>query len=358
MNINLYAPINSTGYGIASMNILKELINNNNQVSYFPVSNPSVSSQEEYDFIVNILNNSHDFDPDAPCLKIWHQFDLATRVGRGKYYAYPFFELDKLNEIEKKHLSVPNAIFVSSDWAKHVLLDSNITQPIYIAPLGVDRTIFDENLYPNIKPDKNKYIFLTIGKWEVRKAHDILPKIFKLAFPTETDVELWILASEHSSYSNQEQITEWKKLYANDTRCKIIPGVQTHQDIAQVIASSHCGLYASRAEGWNLELLETMSMNRPAIATFYSAHTEFCTDQNSYLVDIDDTETAYDGKAFVGQGNWAKIGQKQISQIIDYMRHAYKNRICTNSGGVETATKFSWQNTANTITRCISQIEE
>lgn len=358
MDINLYAPINSTGYGIASINILKSLIEEGNKISYFPINNPSVNSQEEYDFIINILNHSFDFDPDAPCLKIWHQFDLSTRIGNGKYYAYPFFELDKLNDMEKKHLSVPNSIFVSSDWAKHVLLDNNITQPIHVAPLGVDRKIFDESLYPDIKPNNNKYIFLTIGKWEVRKAHDILPKIFKLAFPTEKNVELWILASEHSSYSNQEQITEWKKLYSDDPRFKIIPGVQTHHDIAKTIASSHCGLYLSRAEGWDLELLETMSMNRPTISTFYSAHTEFCNDKNSYIVDIDDTEAAYDGKAFVGQGNWAKIGQKQISQIIDYMRYVYKNNINQNSAGIETAINFSWQNTANTITRCISEIEE
>ncbi|MFM7980727.1 MAG: glycosyltransferase, partial [Candidatus Fonsibacter sp.] len=121
------------------------------------------------------------------------------------------------------------------------------------------------------------------------------------------------MAAEHTSnYSNQEQLKQWKQLYGQDNRIKLIPGVESHKDIAKVISLSDCGLYISRAEGWNLELLETMAMNRPAIASFYSAHTEFCNKDNAFLVDITNTEKAFDGKAFNGQGNWAQIGQSQV----------------------------------------------
>jgi glycosyltransferase involved in cell wall biosynthesis len=352
MSINLYAPINPTGYGIASLNILKNLTLYSD-IKYFPIHNPSVTNQEDYDTILSILNNSIDFNPNDPCLKIWHQFDLASRIGNGRYYAYPFFELDTLNILEQKHLSVPDELFVSSEWAKNVLVANGVYQPINIAPLGVDRNIFNDSIEISDLPPKQKYIFLTIGKWEVRKAHDILPKLFKLAFPTEQDVELWIVASEQSSYSSKEDIQKWKGLYGDDVRLKVIPGTDTQEDLAKLIKQSDCGIYISRAEGWNMELLETMAMNKPAIATFYSAHTEFCNPQNSYLVDITETEKAYDGKAFTGQGNWAKIGQTQIEQTIDYMRHVYKNNINTNNAGLDTAKLLSWQNTAQIISGCI-----
>jgi hypothetical protein len=52
------------------------------------------------------------------CVKIWHQFDLETRVATGRYFGFPFFELDKFNEIEQKHLKVPDELIVSSNWAK------------------------------------------------------------------------------------------------------------------------------------------------------------------------------------------------------------------------------------------------
>ena len=350
MNINFCGPINNTGYGIASFNILKGLLKNNN-ICYFPKGQPMVDNQIDYDIVKPLIENSQ-LDPEAPFIKIWHQFDLADHVGRGKYYAFPFFELDTFSNNEKNHLRVPDEIFVTSNWAKNVMLDNGITQPIHTVPLGVNLGIFDHLKYKNISTDK--YIFLNIGKWEVRKGHDILLDIFQKAFPNNDNVELWILASEHTnSYSNEEELTKWKTMYASDSRIKISTGVSAHHEIAQIISAASCGVFMSRAEGWNLELLECMAMNKPVIATNYSAHTEFCDKDNCYLVDINEKEKAYDGKAFLGQGNWAKIESKQKDQCVEYMRYLYKNNIRTNFSGLETAKKLSWSNTANLIERCI-----
>jgi hypothetical protein len=94
-------------------------------------------------------------------------------------------------------------------------------------------------------------------------------------------------------------------------------------------------------------------MNKPVIATDYSAHTEFCNNDNSYLVSIDETEKAIDNKWFHGDGNWAKIGPKQKEQIINYMRDIYRNNINTNLAGIETGNKFTWKNSAKELLRCI-----
>lgn len=352
MNINLSCPVNQTGYGISSLNILKALVKSGVDISYFPIGSPSVTNDQDYSIVLRCLQKSQTFDINAPCVKIWHQFDLASRIGRGEYIAYPFFELDTFNNIEKNHLRVPDKLIASSEWAKNVIHDNGINTPVSIVPLGVDSSIFDHNIQRMRTNDT--YVFLTIGKWEVRKGHDILPDLFKQAFPNEKDVELWILAAEHtSSYSTAEQIQDWKNLYKSD-RIRVFPGLKNHTDIANLIAESDCGLYMSRAEGWNLELLETMAMNKPAIATNYSAHTEFCNPDNCFLVDVQETELANDGKAFKGQGNWAKIGEKQINQCIDYMRYLYKNRINTNLHGLVTAKKYSWENSASQLARCIN----
>jgi glycosyltransferase involved in cell wall biosynthesis len=353
MNINFSSPINSTGYGIASLNILKEL-DKNNTITYFPISNPMVDNQEDHNLISKVLNNLPKLDINAPYVKIWHQFDLLEKRGRGPYYAMSFFELDTLNQMEKLHLGVPDSIFVTSEWAKRVLENNGIKQPIGIVPLGVDTNIFNPNKIQKTRKD-DKYIFLNIGKWEIRKGHDILLDLFTNAFPNETDVELWILASETTnSYSSKQEIDQWRKKY-NHPNIKLFNGFQSHQEIAYLIAESDCGIYPSRAEGWNLELLESMSMNKPVIATNYSAHTEFCNNNNSFLIDIDETELAIDNKAFKGQGNWAKIGTKQKDQCIAHMRHCYNNRIRTNPNGIETAKIFSWKNSSDRIMGYISE---
>jgi glycosyltransferase involved in cell wall biosynthesis len=347
MNINYYAPINSTGYGIASLYLLNEL-NSISDVSLFPIGNVSLDSRYHQNLVQNCYNKSLNFDPYAPCLKIWHQFDLATRIGRGTYFALPFFELDTFNSMEIKHLSVPDVVFATSEWGKQVILNNNPNIKCEVVPLGVDNTIFNPDKITKSRQD-DKYIFLNIGKWEKRKGHDILLELFNKAFSNNENVELWILASESTNnYSTKEELLSWKQMY-NSPRIKIFNGVQSHIDIAYLIAESDCGIYPSRAEGWNLELLETMAMNKPVISTNYSAHTEYCTKDNCYLVEIDNTELANDGKAFKNQGNWAKIDQKQKDQFIDYMRYVYNNRIIDNPSGLETAKKLSWKNSAKKI---------
>jgi glycosyltransferase involved in cell wall biosynthesis len=351
MSINLYCPINLTGYGIASLNIVKQL-SAIDKVSLFPIGNPGVQSQEDYDFISFLLSDQLSFDPLAPCLKIWHQFDLSSRIGKGKYFAYPFFELDTFDKREIINLSVPDGIFVSCEWAKKIIESNGIKTPTYVAPLGVDLSIFDSSI--NTTKNNDKYIFGNIGKWEVRKGHDILYDLFNKAFPNNENVELRILASEKTNnYSSDQELKQWKELYSKDSRIKIFTGVNSHKDIAKFISDTNCGIFPSRAEGWNLELLEFMAMNKPVISTNYSAHTEFCNSDNCYLVNINGTEKAYDGKAFNGQGNWAKIGPDQIDQLIEHMKYCYNHRISSNPEGIKTANKFSWNNTANIIRGCI-----
>jgi len=352
MKINFCSPINNTGYGIASLNILKEL-HKLSDITYIPIGQPSINSKEDYDLIIKLFNKKAECDISSTCFKVWHQFDLFEHFGRGPYIAYPFFELDTFNQYEIKSLSVPDVVCVTSEWAKNIV-QKYVNTKCHVVPLGVNRDIFNEK---NEKTNtNNKYIFLNIGKWELRKGHDILYDLFTKAFPTEKDVELWILASEHTNnYSSPEELSKWKSMYAGDSRVKLFSGVETHGDIAKLIANCDCGLYPSRAEGWNLELLETMSMNKPVIATNYSAHTEFCDNDNCFLIDIQETEKAYDGKAFIGQGNWAKLGQNQIDQTIEYMRFVYTNRVSINPNGVNTAKKYSWANSANEVLRCIKE---
>lgn len=353
MKINLNTPIGGTGYGVAGLNFIKEL-NKNNDLTVFPIGNPMVDNQKDYDLILDCVSRQENFDYNAPCIKIWHQFDLSQKCGNGKYYAYPFFEVTKFNKRELHHLNFPDEIIVSSSWAKKIIQENDINKPIHVVPLGVDRTIFDpEQFLPNQINDK--YIFITIGKWEKRKSHEIIIELFNKAFSSNDDVELWMVTN--NPFLNDEQESYWTDLVSNSPmrqKIKIFPRLNSHLEVANVISYSHCGIYISRAEGWNLDLLETLSMGKPVIVTDYSAHTEFCNKDNSFLVDIDCLEKASDGIWFNGVGEWAKIDQKQKDQIIEHMRYVAKNRISTNDNGIETAKKFSWKNSADKLLRCIS----
>lgn len=357
----LMSPMGYTGYGVVGWNLTKSLIKDGVSVHARPITAmplrngqlPMMETDSDNELLASISFNT--FDPKSTCLKIWHQFDLETRIGTGKYLAYPFFEIDTMNRLEKFHLSVPDELIVSCEWAKSILIDNGIKQNIHIVPLGVDTSVFNHTL-SNQYIKNNSYVFIMIGKWEVRKGYDILLEIFNKAFSVEDNVELWVLGSSDPSCFTEKEMNEWHGYYSSGplaSKIKIIPRLKTQKDVANKIAQADCGIFLSRAEGWNLELLEVMSMNKPVITTNYSAHTEFCNKDNAYLIDITEKEIAFDGKWFHGNGQWAKIGQNQIDQAIEYMRYVYKNNIRTNENGIKTGQKYSWENSAKKLTECI-----
>lgn len=132
-------------------------------------------------------------------------------------------------------------------------------------------------------------------------------------------------------------------------KIKIFPRIPTQKSLAKLMAYSDCGIFPARAEGWNNEIMEMMAMNKPVITTNYSAHTEYCTKNNSYLIEIDELESAEDGIWFHGNGNWAKLSDNQIEQAVEYMRYVYSNKIVSNSQGLQDSYHYKWDDTVSII---------
>lgn len=347
--LNVNCPINSTGYGVTSLNIVKELAKKDLTLSLFPIGqNIEVNSEEDKGLLQQLVTNNILFDYESPCLKIWHQYDLSLKIGNGHYYAFPFFEIDKLNNREQHYLNYTNFIFVASQWGKQILLNNGIKKPIYVAPLGVDLSIFKNPI--KIKLERENYIFFHIGKWEHRKSQDFLLQVFDQAFDKDDKVELWLLP--HNPFLNEQENQYWLDLVDScklRDKIKIFGRLSNQYQLAEFIWHCDCGVFLSRAEGWNNEIIESMALNKPVIVTNYSAHTEYCNKDNAYLVDTPETEPAKDNKWFFGDGNWAKLGLNQLEQAVHYMKYVYNNRVDTNAAGLATAQKYSWARTAGVI---------
>lgn len=351
MKCNLMAPINRLGYGIVGLNIAKSAIENNIDLGLHFIGSPQPELLEP-----KILEASQrmlwdSFDNKVPLIKIWHQFALLDIIPNNRYLAWPIFELDTFTDLELKHLRIPDEIIVCSQWAKEIVQRYLPSKPVHTVPLGVDRSIF----YQSNQQRTDKYIFFTIGKLEYRKGHDLIVSCFNKAFTKEDNVELKLMIN--NPFLSQEVGQEWKNTYLkSNLNVSFQNSVNTHADVANFINSCDCGIFISRAEGWNLELLESMSCSKPVIATNYSGHTEFCDTYNSRLVEIKDTEPAYDkmgGMWFRGQGNWAELCYDQEEQIIEHMRYMYKNNIKYNEHGRITAEKFTWNNSIKHIKRIL-----
>jgi len=351
MKINLNAPIGYTGYGVAGLNVALGLERLGHEVALFQKGNPSVDSHDDAKILSNCVSRQDGFDKNAPCLKIWHQFDLAERIGCGPYTAFPFFELNQFTGRERTHINVPDQVFVTSKWAKEVVSQYRDPSSVKIVPLGVNGSIF----HYREQPRNRVFKIANFGKWEKRKGHDVLPEIFNSAFSENDAVELHLFP--HNPFLKPEEINEWTKQYYSTKlghKVWIHDRLETHTHLALEMSKVDIGIFPARAEGWNLELLEMMAMGKPVIATNYSAHRQYCTPDNCTLIDIDKVETARDGKWFFGGGDWAHLGKPQLDGFIEALRDEYKKWQSAdwpirNLNGEETAKRLTWGNTCGII---------
>jgi len=344
MNINLQCPINSLGYGQTGFHLLKAMENSGLfETTLFPIGNIVYKCSDLDKTIIGCcIDRQNMYDPLAPSLLIWHQFDMAKHIGKGERIGFPIFELNKFTSRELWHLSALDRVFVCSDWAKEVVEDCSSIKTSVI-PLGVDTSIF------NPKPKKRKdgkIVFLNIGKWEIRKGHDILLSAFQKAFKGRDDVELWMM--NHNPFLSEQQTKQWVKPYAEDSRVKLLGRVETQQEVAAIMNEADFGIFPSRAEGWNLEALEMLACGKWIGITDYSAHTQFCSDKNSILIKPKGLEPAWDGIWFDGMvGNWASVTVDSVAEVM-YNLLQSKTGV-ENAEGIKTAKMFSWENSAKEL---------
>lgn len=347
--INLTAPINNLGYGVAGYNIFKSLYYINPSVALYPISKPEFIDK----YVAAGINNQLDTGwQNRVSVKIWHQNDLHFHVGRHKHIGFPIFELTEFTDDEKLSMAHCDALFVCSQWAKEIVLNQTNfdNTSVHVVPLGVDVDTF--------KPEASKRpktIFFNCGKWEKRKGHDILLECFNRAFSPSDDVELWMMCDNPFIGPDNQK---WINLYKNSPlggSIRIIPRQQTHKDVYNIMKQTDCGVFPARAEGWNLELLEMMACGKTVIATNYSAHTEFCNSDNCLLVNIDGLEQANDGVFFSGShGEWASFSESSTEQLVEHMKTVHDRKHCgsdrlLNVNGIATAKKFTWQNSAKEL---------
>lgn len=352
ININIKAPLNGyLGYGHAGINIVKALDKIGSKISLMPVG-PDVSlTTNDQELFQRLLNSRFElFDIYAHSLTIFHEFTFFESLpSKRETIGFPFFELDEMTLMKRKSLSCVDRLFVSSEWAKQVVIGAKFKGSVDVVPLGVDQTIFSPPP-ANRQPDKDDtYKFFTIGKIEKRKSTNILHKIFNAAFDENDDVELHVMCDSPLPQI-KAQMPHYRDMYkgtALGDKIFIHQLKSTDYELARFIQDMDCGIYMTRAEGWGLPILQSMSCGKPIIVTDYSAQAEFCNEKNANLVNIDELEPAHDGVWFDGkQGSWARIDEKQVDQCIEHMRSLYKNRVRYNEEGVKTGEKLSWENTA------------
>lgn len=357
--LTFIAPYARTGYGIAASQLLRALQQKQVPVAFFPIGAVDQALIEN-PLLDQALRLQGAYRTDVPSVRFSQQFDLALHAGRGRHVAYTTFELDQLTENERHHLRNQDAICVASEWGRQVCLDNDITGvPIHVVPHGVDRLVFHEHVTPSTRWDET--VFMQIGKLETRKGQLEMLRAFEAAFAPTDRVRL-VISCRNPFMSRAEfdaMLAPFRKSPMASRVTILTAEMPTLQEVAALMAGADCGVFPSRAEGWNLEALEMLSMGKPIIATSYSAHTEYLNRDNARLITIDSLEQARSDRGEL-PGRWAAWGASQHEQLVEHLRDVHtrkqQGRLARNDAGMRTATRYSWANAADCLLRALDAI--
>lgn len=351
---NLTCPITlSTSYGSVAYNIYT---NQDFKGCVFGASekqgvNASVITREMSERLgsnIKVKNFQQHLTPKQeytswPNIKIYHASQLEMP---GKHrIGWPIFELETFSTKEKYSIASCDELFVCSNWAKQCV-EENLGYNIQtsVVPLGVDTNLFCVDETPSTY---EKFTFLSCGKWEIRKGHDLLVEAFNEAFSLEENVRLiMVMSNQFRPQHVSIKADEYSRTPLGEKILPVVWPLSTEQ-LVGVMQNSDCGVFPSCAEGWNMPVLEMMSCGKPVIVSNNTAHSEYCTSENSHLIDTTGPVVANDGYWFNGEGFWRPPVKEHLVSLMRQVFEQGKNQF--NLSGRETAERFSWQNTFDRI---------
>lgn len=222
--------------------------------------------------------------------------DAEYSIGR------TMFETDRISPDWVASCNRMDEVWVPSQYNVETFAASGVERSkLVVIPGAVDSEFFDparHSVYP--LPNKARFNFLSIFEWSSRKGWDVLLAAYLREFSADDDVCLW-LRTYLFSKPEGDPTEEIRRRIADFTATlglgdKKLPRIELIAD--QVPSDQLPGLYLacdcyvapSRGEGWGRPQHEAMLMERPVIATNWSANTEFMSEETSYLLDYEMVE--------------------------------------------------------------------
>lgn len=291
----------------------------------------------------------------------FHKFTVPGAINIG----FTVFETTRIPDLWVQECNKMDAIFVPCSWNVKIFKNSGVTVPIKNVPGGIYFTDTIE-LLPELDALKDKYKFYSIFQWTERKNPIGLLKSYYAAFTGRDDVVL-VLKTYGSNTSPQEQqrIKGIIHQVKADMRLKHYPPILfignllSTAQIRGLHAACDCFVLPHRAEGFGMPHIEAMSFGNPIITTGFSGNMEFCTEQNSYLVNASLTPVC--GMPWIpwyeGDMLW---GEPDLSQVIDKMRYVVDHREEAKKVGArareDVLTKYSHTACAERLVQAIKEL--
>lgn len=253
------------------------------------------------------------------------------------------FETDRVNAEHVKRCNRMDFVWVPTDFHVSTFRKSGV-DPLKVRKIiqPVDLSFFDPFKIDQLELDavsslvlgseellisKERFVFLSVFKWEYRKGWDVLLRSYLKEFSGADDVALCLLTNAYHTQSDfankiveyvegsdlEQPINGWAPVY-------VIDGHIAQVDLPRLYKAANVFVLPSRGEGWGRPVVEAMAMSLPVITTNWSGPTEYLTDENSYPLPFDGMSEVEDGP-FKGH-LWA---EPSVDKLRFLMRNVLSN---------------------------------
>jgi GT2 family glycosyltransferase len=352
-----------TGYAMSSRQLVRALDEAGVRTTYryvygpktvFPPIEPEATGDHRLDVIRG---------RSLPKLKrpelgvVYGQADVFWR-NRARYkIGYTMIEVDGFAPDWVRQANRMDEVWVPSEFNRRSFLESGLTRPIHVMPLGVDPNYF----HPGMRAKRNplgEFVFFSSFEWGERKEPWLLLKAFNEVFSAKEPVRLLCkVMNRDSSIHLKEEIARLR-LKESGGRISYLFNLDfPHYQLGSLYTSADCFVAVSRGEGWDMPLMEAMACGLPAIVSDWGAHQEFVHPGIAYPLRLRGTVPAVAKCPYYAGFSWADPDPEHLRHLL---REIYENRDEARERGLKAATemaaRWTWANAAAKIRQRLEAI--
>lgn len=286
----------------------------------------------------------------------WDRYaNLKNRIG---YLAFEGLLPDEW--VEKINTSNIIELWTPSTYCEEMFIDSGVKKPINVIPHGVDpevwqpKTVDDQELI-DVKGDH--FLFLAVGTFHnSRKGFDLLAKAFSEEFSKEEKVKL--LFKVNKIYNPHDTFNKYITQYLNkdgNVNVEYYDTDLTEESMVDLFNIADVYVSPHRAEGFGINILNALAVGTPTVVTGATGSMDFCTGDNSLLVDVKEERWA----PYIPPYNNARWPEPDVESLKKQLRFAYENyKVLKETSLVESVRireDYSWDKITE---RMIARVKE
>lgn len=323
------------GWGVCGKNLIREL-DKKVPVRYVESGFDCTLRDQDEEDMVNALKTEIDKDVNAPFIHTLTRNDGAaiTEEMRGNFrtccpqkgnpnIGYMFSEQHYYNEENIESLKQLDILVAGSQWNANVLIEYGA--PAIAIPQGVNKKIFNPNGDYREEYLKGKFVIFSGGKFEHRKAQDLIMHAVRQFQQKHNDV--FLMTSWTNIFRDDHSYERDLSRMANVMRIPLC-----HQDeLVTILRQSDIGLFPNRVEGGtNLVMMEYMASGKTVIANDSTGQADVLNDEYAFIINGGDMQL--------------------VQQMIDRLEYAYQNRDKIKEMGLKASKamdNFTWEKMAD-----------